>query len=470
MRFTLPRVAHATLAVATGLLLAGDVLGGQTPITAPNNKYTPAQDVELGRKAAVEVEQQLPMLRDEAVESFVASIGRRLVQALPQEFRHPEFHYSFQVVNVRDINAFALPGGPMYVNRGMIAAADTQGEVASVIAHELSHVALRHGTAQATKATPFEIGTIAGAIVGSMIGGNLGSVVAQGTQFGLGTVFLKFSREFERQADLLGSHIMATAGYDPREMATMFNKIAKEGKSGGPQWLSDHPDPGDRSATITREARLLTVESPIRDTRAFTDAQARLRRMPAAPTTEEATRKVATRGGRRPVEGRPDPTHVAPPSSTYTSYDEGDVFRVSVPANWQELPGNSSVLFAPDGGYGTASDQRVFTHGMEIGVTRNETHDLRTAVDEFVASLAHNNPDLGRPSGYSRTNIGGLQGLRTTLMNRSQATGEDEGLALFAVLLDDRTLFYAIGVAPGDRFSEYESTFRRIVSSITLRR
>ena len=141
-----------------------------------------------------------------------------------------------------------------------------------------------------------------------------------------------------------------------------------------------------------------------------------------------------------------------------------------MPANWRELPGNASVLFAPDGGYGTASDQRVFTHGMEIGVARNETHDLRTAVDEFVASLAHSNPDLGRPSGYSRTNIGGLQGLRTTLSNRSQATGEDEGLALFAVLLDDRTLFYAIGVAPGDQFSEYQATFRKIVSSITLGR
>jgi len=101
----------------------------------------------------VEVEQQLPMLRDEEVTSFVASIGTRLVQSIPEELRHSEFQYSFQVVNVREINAFALPGGPMYVNRGMIAAAHSQGEVAGVMAHELSHVALRHGTAQATKAT-----------------------------------------------------------------------------------------------------------------------------------------------------------------------------------------------------------------------------------------------------------------------------------------------------------------------------
>jgi predicted Zn-dependent protease len=117
-------------AAVLGIVLSVTALGAQTVIKAPDNKYTPAQDVELGRKAAGEVEQQLPILRDEEVTSFVASIGRRVVDAIPQEFRHPEFRYSFQVVNVREINAFALPGGPMYFNRGMIEAARTEGEVA----------------------------------------------------------------------------------------------------------------------------------------------------------------------------------------------------------------------------------------------------------------------------------------------------------------------------------------------------
>ena len=211
--------------VGVGMLLSVSAIGGQTVITPPDNKYTPAEDVELGRKAAVDVEQHLPLLHDEDVTPWVAAIGRRLVESIPQELRHPEFRYAFQVVNVREINAFALPGGPLYLNRGMIAAAHTEGEVASVIAHELSHVALRHGTAQATKATKYEIGTLLGAVVGSIIGGNVGSVVAQGTQFGLGTAFLRFSREFEREADLLGSHIMAAGGYDPLEMASMFKTI-----------------------------------------------------------------------------------------------------------------------------------------------------------------------------------------------------------------------------------------------------
>jgi hypothetical protein len=464
------RLARATVVVGVGVLLSGSALWGQTVITPPNNNYTPAQDVELGRQAAAEVEQQLPMLRDEAVTSFVASMGTRLVQSIPEELRHSEFQYAFQVVNVREINAFALPGGPMYLNRGMIAAAHSQGEVAGVMAHELSHVALRHGTAQATKATKYEIGTLLGAVVGSIIGGNVGSAVAQGTQFGLGTAFLRFSREFEREADLLGSHIMAAAGYDPREMASMFHTIQKQAGSGGPQWLSSHPDPGDRSASITREAQLLTVRNPVRDNGAFTKTLERLREMAAAPTTEEATRKVAGRGTVPVAEGRLDPDRVAPPSSRYTAYTEGDVFRVSVPANWRELPGNNAVLFAPDGAYGTAGEQGVFTHGIEIGVVRNETHDLRTAIDEFVDSLSRSNPTLGHPSRYSRVKMGGRQGLHATLANRSSATSQDERIALSAILLDDGNLLYALGVAPRESFSEYEGTFRKVIGSIALGR
>jgi Peptidase family M48 len=458
-------------AAVLGIVLSVTALGAQTVIKAPDNKYTPAQDVELGRKAAGEVEQQLPILRDEDVTSFVASVGRRVVDAIPQEFRHAEFHYSFQVINVREINAFALPGGPMYVNRGMIEAARTEGEVAGVMAHELSHVALRHGTAQATKATKYEIGTLLGAVVGSIIGGNVGSAVAQGTQFGLGTAFLRFSREFERDADLLGSHIMAGAGYSPLEMASMFKTIEKQGGSGGPQWLSDHPNPGDRYEYITREAQALQVRDVVRDTRAFTQVQERLRRMAAAPTTEEATRKgVGTRGSTPVPDKRTGGRSgdVASPSSSSTSYSEGDLFRVSVPSNWHERPGSNAVTFAPDGAYGNGEQGGSFTHGIEIGVARNETHDLRTATDELISSFARSNPNLGRPSSYDGTRIGGRQGLHRELSNGSNATGQQERIAVFSMLLPDGNLFYALGVAPRDRFSEYDAAFRRVIGSIEI--
>src|SRR5437867_12232406 len=232
--------------VAVALALSSTLVAAQTQITAPNNSYTPAQDVELGQKAAAEARQQLPVMRDDEVTSYVENLGRRLVAAIPSELQHPEFRYTFEVVNVKEINAFALPGGPMFVNRGMIDAASNEGEVAGVMAHELSHVILRHGTAQASKATKYEIGQLAGAVIGAIIGGTVGSVVAQGTQFGLGTAFLRFGREFVQQADIQGAQIMARAGYDPRDMANMFKTIQERSGSGGPQWLSDHPNPGNR--------------------------------------------------------------------------------------------------------------------------------------------------------------------------------------------------------------------------------
>src|SRR6266540_3278423 len=264
---------------AVALVLSSVLATAQTQITPPKNSYTPAQDVELGLKAAAEARQQLPVMRDDAVTSYVEDIGRRLVAAIPAEVRHPEFRYSFDVVNVREINAFALPGGPMFVNRGMIQAAKSEGEVAGVMAHELSHVVLRHGTAQASKATKYEIGQVAGAVLGAIIGGGWGQVISQGTQFGLGAAFMRFSREFERQADLEGAHIMARAGYDPRDMANMFKTIEKQSGPGGPQWLSDHPNPGDRSEYIAREAQLLRVENPIHDTRAFDQVKGHLRQL-----------------------------------------------------------------------------------------------------------------------------------------------------------------------------------------------
>src|SRR5438045_274956 len=170
----------------------------QTRIVPPPNNYTPAQDVELGRKAAADARQQLPVMRDDLVSSFIDGLGKRLVAAIPQELRHPEFEYTFEPVNVREINAFALPGGPMFVNRGMIEAAHTEGEVAGVMAHELSHVALRHGTAQASKATKYEVGQVAGAVLGAIIGGGWGQVVSQGTPVGLGTAFPRLGPEYER--------------------------------------------------------------------------------------------------------------------------------------------------------------------------------------------------------------------------------------------------------------------------------
>jgi outer membrane lipoprotein SlyB len=458
--------------IAVAVLVSVSLTGAQTKVNAPKNKYTPQQDVQLGRDAATQVEQQLPLLRDDNIASYVSDIGQRLVGSIPAELRHPEFNYTFKVVNVKEINAFALPGGPMYVNRGMIEAAKSEGEVAGVVAHELSHVALRHGTAQATKATKYEIGTIAGAVIGAIVGGQAGNVIAQGTQFGLGTAFLRFSRAFEKDADIEGSQIMARAGYDPRDMASMFKTIEQQGGSGGPQWLSDHPNPGDRYAYITKEAQSLRVENAVHNTGAFQSVQARLRQMSPAPSTEDATRNAGRTSGGSPTgtSGGRITGNVERPSSRYTAYTEGNLFRISVPSNWRELAGNNSVTFAPEGGYGAVSQQSVFTHGVEAGLTRNETHDLQTSTNELVQSLAQSNPRMSRSSGSDRGSIGGRTGLRTLLTNQNEVTGRPERIALYTTLLDDGTLFYLIGVAPDNEFNSYDQVFNRVASSIQFTR
>src|SRR5436190_601568 len=317
------------------LLLSATLLASQEQITPPDNKYTPTQDVELGLQAAAEVRQQMPLMRDDLMSSYVEELGRRLTAAIRPDLRRSEFRYSFEVVNVREINAFALPGGPMFINRGMIEAAQTEGEVAGVMAHELSHVVLRHGTAQASKATKYEIGQVAGAVLGAIIGGGWGQVISQGTQFGLGAAFLRFSREYERQADLEGAQIMARAGYDPRDMANMFKTIQKQSGPGGPQWLSDHPDPGNRVEYITREVA-----------------------------------------------------------------------------------------------YGQSNGESIFTHGVELGVGRNETHDLQQATEELIDSLARGNSNLSRPSRFERITMGGNRGLRTVLTNQSDTTGGQETIQI----------------------------------------
>src|SRR5205823_1711152 len=204
---------------------------------------------------------------DPTVTEYVNTVGFRLVDAIPPEYQHREFRYTFRVVNQKEINAFALPGGPMYVNRGMIEAAKNEGEMAGVMAHELSHVALRHGTAQATKAQKYSILGGVGAIAGAVIGGGLGNVIGQGSQTAVGVYFLRFSREYETQADILGSQIMARAGYDPLDLANMFRTIQQQGGSGGPQFLSDHPNPANRYQRIQQEAQLIGyVRNPIKNT------------------------------------------------------------------------------------------------------------------------------------------------------------------------------------------------------------
>jgi Zn-dependent protease with chaperone function len=458
---------QASAALLAAFVASAALVTGQSRVTAPENKYSPAEDVKLGREAAAEVEQQMPMLNDDRVDGYVERVGARLVENIPAEFRHNGFRYTFDVVNLREINAFALPGGPMYAHRGMLEKASTEGEIAGVLAHEISHVALRHGTAQASAAQPYQLGQIGSAIIGAIIGGRAGEVISAAGQFGLGALFLRYSRDYEKQADILGAQIMARSGYDPREMANMFRTIEKESGGRAPEWLSNHPNPGNRAEYITREAQSLRVQDPIRNTPEFQSVQSRLGQMPPAPSTEEAARGANTGTRPRPTGSTGSPAvRVAAPSSRYTTYNEGDVFRIAVPSNWNEMASEATVTFAPEGGYGSSA----FTHGVQAGMARNETHSLEEATQELIAAFAQSNPKLARSGNSGRTTIDGRTTLRTHLSNVSEATGERERIVVFTTQMKDGSLFYLLGVAPEGDWNAYLPVINRVASSIRFLR
>ncbi len=466
--------ALVMLLAALALFAQAPLASAQTRIKLHSNKYKPSDDVTAGRQAAAQVEQQFPIIRDQDIESYVERVGQRLVSAIPQEFQHPEFRYYFKVVNARDINAFALPGGPMYINRGMIEAARNEGEMAGVMAHELSHVALRHGTAQATKAQKYSILAGIGAIAGAVIGGAPGAIIGQGSQVAVGTYFLKFSREYETEADVLGAQIMARAGYDPRDLANMFRTIQQQGGSGGPQFLSSHPNPNNRYERINQEAAMLRIEGGVRNSEEFAIVQRQLRNMGRAPSMEE----IARSGRRYPVEGGNYPSNypegnisgrVAYPSSRYRSFNGGNLFSLQYPDNWREIgEGQSSVWFVPEGAYGQVQGQAVFTHGVNVGLAQAQSSNLRQASDAFINSLAQGNRNLRARGNYQDGTIDGRRALAVTLSNVNEATGSNELLTVYTTLTRNGGLFYLITVAPQNDYNSFQTAFSNVRRSIQL--
>jgi Zn-dependent protease with chaperone function len=439
----------------------------QTAIKLPKNKFTPEQDVELGLKAAAEVRKQYPVIHDEEIAAYLSSLGERLVAAAPADLNQKVYRYSFTPVNVKEINAFALPGGPMFVNRGMFDAAGSEGEVVGVMAHELSHVLLRHGTANVTKSqNPWlQLGQAAGVVGGSMVGGGLGSAIATGTDFGLGTLMLRYSRDFEKQADLLGVQIMARAGYDPRDLGRMFETIERKSSGGSPQWMSSHPNPGNRTAYINQEAAALTIGRPA-DASRFKPMKARFAALPAAKPMAEVEKSGGASGGSATSVGTPG-RPVPSPSPNFTEFAGGKVFQASVPENWTKLSSKNAIKAVPENGYGDLNGEAVFTHGVEFGVTRAASRDLAEATDAFVQSLSQNNPELRVAGNQQSARISGRTALLLPLQNPSPLGGR-ERITVTTVFLAEGTLFYYLTIAPDRDAAVFEPVFRRIGQSIRL--
>lgn len=441
---------------------------GQTRVTLPKNKYKVQDDVKIGQQAASEVERQMPILNDSEATRYVQQVGDRLVGGIPGEFRQPAFNYRFRIVNARDINAFALPGGPMYLNRGMIEAAKSEGEMAGVMAHEIAHIALRHGTSQATKqSNPLnQIGTIGLILGGAILGGQQGAQLgALGAQAWMTT----YSRDYESKADILGAQIMANAGYDPRDLANMFRTIEQQsGGSRAPEFLSSHPNPANRYEAINREARLLRVApNATQNTAQFERIQSKLRRLPRAQSMseiEQSSTRNGQNGGQNPTAGGRYSSRVPFPSSRVQTYTGGNWIQLNVPDNWRAFETQEMVQFAPEGGYG----DNGITHGAMVGIVQTNSRNLAQASEDYVSGVLQVNDYLRQDTDYTRTTIGGRQALATVLSGRSPVTNRTEVATVYTTQLRNGSLLYIVAIAPENESANYNNAFRTMIRSIRL--
>ncbi len=449
----------------------------QTQVRPAQSCATPQQDLELGRQAAAEAEKQFQVLNDQRVQEYLRRVGENLARNTPNEANFP---FTFTVLNVAEINAFALPGGPTYINRGTIEAAKSEAELAGVMAHELSHVVLRHGTANVCRAQKYQgVAGILGAVLGN---GVLGTIGAIGAQIGAGSVLMKNSREAETDADVLGSQIMARAGYDPIAMADFFETLAGE-QSREPgkleRWFSDHPQPRDRRERIKKEAQLLNYRGGSREVGGFASVKQTLGGMAKAPSMQEQPQQG---GQQQPParQGQPVNVRVEPPSARLKTYRQpNSAYEIAYPENWQATAGNTGVaaILYPQGGvtqdggtiYGVIIDSQQAQQSIDSRTRRPRSASLETATTDIINNTLQGNNYLRVVSGPTQTGkVGGRDAMTATMEGRSPLTNRDERAILFNIHLNNGDYLYIIFVTPSDEARTYRTVFRRMLQSMRI--
>ncbi len=420
------------------------------------NLFSKEQDVQLGKEAATQVEKQMQVVKNQDLENFINQIGKKLI-ARP-EADAGSFAYSFKVVNEKSINAFALPGGPAFIHTGLISAADNEAQLAGVMAHEISHVALRHGTNQASKANLIQLpAMLAGALAGESMLGKLAEV---GIGVGANSVLLKFSRNAERDADLLGARIMAGAGYNPIEMARFFEKLESGGgqHTAFEQFLSDHPNPGNRVSAVEEEIR----DFP---DRTYTNDSGQIQRMKQIISKLPPPPKAPKTAAGSMTQQAPD----IRPSAQLKNY-QGQGFLISYPDNWQVASGqnNGDVTIAPQEGILQGQDGNdAIGCGVILNIYQPEQGqaDLQRDTDQLIQQLVQSNPGITVNSDRSRSKVDEKEALVTTIGSPSPYQGETEIDTLITVARP-HGLFFAILISPASQKKKLEETFQQMLYSI----
>jgi Zn-dependent protease with chaperone function len=457
-----------------------------------HTRYSKEQQEQLGQKAKAEVYKQMPVLPDSSpVTQYVQQLGHKLDSVIPADRNWP---YEFHVIQQKDINAFALPGGPIFVNVGTILAAKNEAQLAGVIAHEMSHVYMQHsikGMEQQQKTGILAgIAGIAGAVAGL---GNLGQVAA-GTIGGL--YDLHYSRGDEAQADHVGAIIMYLAGYNPIELANFFRQLETQGGT-PPQFLSDHPNPGNRFAAVTDEIKNWAPENYVTDTPQFNQVKAEAQNVKVYTaqqiaqmaksgqihnTRDSASQTdsndsdddhppvLARKGG--PTSSSDTPSSITPssitPSGAMSTYDN-DVFTISRPSNWQVTNGGGGdIMITPQ----TGIDRGQIAYGALINQTRS-TGDLNQDFQRLVTAMRRDNPNMRTAGSPQAITINGRKGLSQDLIGTSpiekNGSPEQERDRLVIVPTNDGNVLYVIFVSPESDYGKLQGTYQSMLRSLQVR-
>jgi Zn-dependent protease with chaperone function len=458
---------------------------GSTSISREDQK-------KLGFQATQVIYKQLPLLPDSSPETrYVRQLGQRLVSTIPPENSWP---FDFHVVAQKEINAFALPGGEMFVNLGTLVAAQSDAQLAGVMAHEMAHVYMQHSAKQMQKAQITQgLAGLAGAILGNK-GGTLGSLGQIGVQVGAGMVMLKYSRSDEAQADEVGAMIMQRTRYNPQALADFFKTLEAQGGT-GPQFLSDHPNPGNREAAIQKEIAGWPPVEYQTDVVSFNKARQHAAGVKAYSAEEiaqgakagkwEAFNKKSGVVLTAPAgvstsassESKSDTTAASAvswtdvmPSSKFVLIDTGHLQMVR-PGNWVTIAPQKqgdSVTIAPRAG--------VVTNGIGYGVVINEaSRSSRNAtIDQITAEIVRrfqSGGNLQQMGSVTEITVAGVRGRSVNLQSISpfpdaKGQSQKERDLLVTIPRPDGSVVYIVFVAPDSEFDRLGPTYNRMLKSV----
>jgi hypothetical protein len=463
---------------------------GQPALPDPGSPgMTKEQQEKLGLQAMGEVYKQMPVLPDSSPETqYIQRLGRKLQGVIPADKSWP---YQFHVIPAADINAFALPGGPIFVNLGTITAADNESELAGVLAHEMSHVYMQHSAKQAPKATVAQI--IAGLAGAVLPQSGIGSLGRMGIQIGAGTLLMKYSRKDEAQADAVGAIIMYRAGYNPKAMADFFQKLEQKYGSGGLQILSDHPNPGNRQANIQKEIQNWPRKNYINDSPEFARVKQDALHIRAYSAQEiangaksgtwaEQNRKngvipasvpsSSNQGGAGNGSSRENATDVSykevRPSNNFLQYN-GQGFSIAYPDNWKVAGDQNTAIIAPPSG---ASESGI-SYGVLVGNRANaDASSLDDATQQLAQSLQQDNPGMKISGQMKSISLKGMQGRSLELTGNSplQQNGRPlpERDRLVTLPRPQGGLLYLVFIAPERDFNQLQPTYQKMLDSLQI--